>query len=256
VLVVHGIYHNCVGGLLSVRDLFTDRRVIAPSRFGYLGSSLPPNATPAAQADAFAALLDALDIRRIDVVGLSAGATSALQLALRHPEKVSHLAVLVGNLPGSPTAVVQPSWTRRVNRQFVMWAVRTFAPSTVARMVAALPREFAMTSDEAAVVDEFIDSLFPMNAAGYNFDLFVSNADVNSYNLEAIRVPTLIAHTRDDQLASHEASRRAAERIPGARFLSLESGGHLMLGQQMKTRDELARFFAETMTRGAELVAC
>jgi len=51
VLVVHGIYHHCVGGLLSVRDLFQDRRVIAPSRFGYLGSSMPPNATPAAQCD-------------------------------------------------------------------------------------------------------------------------------------------------------------------------------------------------------------
>ena len=110
VLVVHGIFHNCVGGLLSVRDLLPDRRVIAPSRFGYLGSSMPPNATPAAQADAFAALLDALEIGQIDVIGLSAGATSALQLALRHPKKVKHLAVLVGNLPGSPTAVVQPSW--------------------------------------------------------------------------------------------------------------------------------------------------
>jgi hypothetical protein len=67
--VVHGIFHNCVGGLLSVRDLFTDRRVIAPSRFGYLGSTMPPNATPAVQADAFAALLDALDIDQIDVIG-------------------------------------------------------------------------------------------------------------------------------------------------------------------------------------------
>src|SRR4026209_2388586 len=68
VLVVHGIFHNCVGGLLSVRD-FSDRRFIAPSRFGYLGSTMPPNATPAAQADAFTALLDALGIDRIDVIG-------------------------------------------------------------------------------------------------------------------------------------------------------------------------------------------
>ena len=59
VLVVHGIFHNCVGGLLCARDLLPNRRVIAPSRFGYLGSSMPPNATPAAQADAFAALLEA-----------------------------------------------------------------------------------------------------------------------------------------------------------------------------------------------------
>jgi pimeloyl-ACP methyl ester carboxylesterase len=255
VLVVHGIFQNCVGGLLSVRGLLTGRRVIAPSRFGYLGSTLPPNATPAAQADAFAALLDALDIVQIDVVGLSAGATSALQLALRHPEKVKHLAVLVGNLPGSPTAIAQPSWTKRVDRQFVMWALNTIAPSTMAGMVAAVPREFAMSDDDARVVNEFIDSLFPMSPQGFNFDLFVSNADVNRYHLEAITVPTLIAHTRDDQLASHEASQRAAERIPGARFVSLESGGHLLLGQQKKGRDELAEFFAETRDRRAERVA-
>jgi pimeloyl-ACP methyl ester carboxylesterase len=255
VLVVHGIFHNCVGGLLSVRDLFSDRRVIAPSRFGYLGSSLPPNATPAAQADAFAALLDSLDIGQTDVVGLSAGATSALQLALRHPEKVKHLVILVGNLPGSPTAVVQPSWTRRVNRQFVMWAMRTFVPSTMGRMIAAVPKEFAMSGNDARFVREFIDSLFPISPDGFNFDLFVSNADVNSYDLEAIRVPTLIGHTKDDQLASHEASQRAAARIPGARFVSLESGGHLMLGQQQKGRDELAAFFGGRRDRTQNQVA-
>lgn len=254
-LVIHGIFHHCVGGLLSVRDLFVDRRVIAPSRFGYLGSSMPPNATPAVQADAFAGLLDALDIGQVDVVGLSAGTTSALQLALRHPERVKHLAVLVGNLPGSPTAVVQPSWTKRVNRQFVMWALRTFAPSTLARLVAAIPKTFAMSRDDVRFVNEFIDSLFPMSPDGVNFDLFVSNADVASYNLEGVNVPTLIAHTKDDQLASHEASQRAAERIPGAQFVSLESGGHLMLGQSTRIRAELADFFAERPGHHAERLA-
>jgi pimeloyl-ACP methyl ester carboxylesterase len=94
-----------------------------------------------------------------------------------------------------------------------------------------------------------------MSPEGFNFDLFVSNADVNSYNLEAIRVPTLIVHTKDDQLASHEASQRAAERVPGARFISLESGGHLMLGQQQKVRDELVDFFARRGDRRPERVA-
>jgi pimeloyl-ACP methyl ester carboxylesterase len=254
VLVVHGILHNCVGGLLSVRDLFTDRRVIAPSRFGYLGSSMPPNATPAAQADAFAALLDTLRIDQIDVIGLSAGATSALQLALRHPGRVKHLVILVGNLPGSPTAIVQPP-SAKCQRQFVMWALWTFVPSTMIRMIAAVPKEFVMTSEDIRYVNEFINSLFPVSADGFIFDAFVSNVDVNNYKLEAINVPTLIAHTKDDQLASHEASKRAAERIPGARFVSLESGGHLMIGQQKKGRDELAKFFAERPARQAERVA-
>lgn len=39
VLALHGIFHGCDGGLLSVRDLCPDRRVIAPSRFGYLGAA-------------------------------------------------------------------------------------------------------------------------------------------------------------------------------------------------------------------------
>ena len=254
VLVVHGIFQNCVGGLLDARGLFTDRRVIAPSRFGYLGSSMPPRVTPADQADAFAALLDALGIEKVDIVAFSAGTTSALQFALRHPHRVKHLAILVGNLPGSPTAVVQPS-SAKLQRQFVMWALWTFAPSTMIRLVAAVPKEFVMTSEGVRYVTEFIDSLFPISAAGFIFDAFISNADVNDYNLEAISVATLIAHTRDDQLASHEASRRAAERIPGARFVSLESGGHLMLGQQQKGREELARFLADRSDHRADRMA-
>ncbi len=248
VLVVHGIFHNCVGGLLSVRD-YSDRRLIAPSRFGYLGSNMPLDATPAHQADAFAALLDAVGFDQIDVIGESAGATSALQLALRHPERVKHLAVLVGNLPGSPTAVVQPSLTKLLNRQFPLWVPWTFAPSVMVRLVAGLPKGFAMSREDARFVTEFIDSLFPVSPEGVDFDAFVSNADVNDYNLEAVNVPTLIIHTRDDQVASHEASKRAAERIPGARFVSLESGGHLMIGHTKVIRDELAKFFAETPDR-------
>jgi pimeloyl-ACP methyl ester carboxylesterase len=216
---------------------------------------MPTNATPQAQADALAALLDALDIDQIDVIGESAGATSALQLALRHPERVKHLAVLVGNLPGSPTAVVQPSLAKLFNRQLPLWVLWTFAPSMMVRLVAGLPKGFAMSSEDARFVTEFIDSLFPVSPEGVDFDAFVSNADVNDYNLEAISVPTLIVHTKDDQLASHEASKRAADRIPGARFVSLESGGHLMLGQTKIIRDELARFFAETRDRRAERVA-
>jgi len=255
VLVVHGIFHNCVGGLFSVRDLCPDRRVIAPSRFGYLGSSMPSNATPADQADAFAALLDALHLGQIDVIALSAGATSALQLALRHPDRVKHLAVLAGNLPGSPTAVVQPPSVRLTNRQLPMWALKTFAPSTMARLVSAVPKDFVFTAEDTRFLSEFIDSLFPVMPEGYDFDACVSNAAVNDYTLEAISVPSLIVHSKDDQLASHEASKRAAERISGARFVSLESGGHLMLGQTRIVRDELADFFAERSGRHTERVA-
>jgi len=62
------------------------------------------------------------------------------------------------------------------------------------------------------------------------FDAFVADPNVNNYRLEAITVPTLIVHAKDDPLVSHEAAQRAASRIPRARLLSVERGGHLLLG--------------------------
>jgi pimeloyl-ACP methyl ester carboxylesterase len=244
VFVSHGIFQSCEGALLF-RDLVPDRRFIAPSRFGYVGSSLPPEATPADQADAFVALLDSLGIIQVDVIGISAGATSVLQLALRHPARVKHLVVLSGNFPGAGTAVVQPSWAHLLNRQVPIWTLNAFAPSTMA-FLAGVPRRFRMNSDEALFVKRFIDSLFPLTpmVPGVDFDAFVSNADVNSYDLEAITVPTLVVHSKDDPLVSYDAAKRAAGRIRGARLVALESGGHLMLGQTDTVRAELASFFA------------
>jgi pimeloyl-ACP methyl ester carboxylesterase len=244
-LVVHGIFQGCHGGLLSVRDLGPDRRVIAPSRFGYLGSSMPPEATPAAQADALAALLDALGIGQTDVLGVSAGATSALQLALRHPGKVKHLVVTSGNLPGGRTAVVQPAWARLLYGDLPMWMLKVFLPHTMAYL-AGVPKAYPLTGDEARFVSEFIDSMFPIasKVRGVIFDAFVSNADVNNFELEAIRVPTLIVHAKDDPLASYDSAERAAGRIPSARLVSLESGGHLLVGQAETVQNELVGFLA------------
>jgi pimeloyl-ACP methyl ester carboxylesterase len=241
-LISHGIFQGC-DAALTFHDLVPDRRIIAPSRFGYLGSSLPAHATPADQADAYVSLLDALGIAEVDVFGSSAGVTSALQLVLRHPERVKRLVVQSGNLPGSSTAVVQPSWARMVNRQLPIWAIKTLSSRMMARL-AGVPKGFQMSSNDAEFVKDFIESMFPITprVQGVDFDAFTSNADVNGYPLEAISVPTLIVHAKDDPLVSYAAAERASRRIPGAVLLSLESGGHLLLGQGDVVRNEVLKF--------------
>jgi pimeloyl-ACP methyl ester carboxylesterase len=206
---------------------------------------MPPEATPAVQADAFAALLDSLKIGQIDVIGLSAGATSALQLALRHPERVGHLVVMSGNLPGGRTAVVQPGWARMLYGDLPMWGLKVFLPRTMAYL-AGVPKSYPLTGYEVPMVSELIESMFPIadKIQGVCFDAFVSNAAVNGCRLEAIGVPTLIVHAKDDPLASYDAAEQAAGRIPGARLVSLASGGHLLLGQAEAVRDELTGFLA------------
>ena len=244
VLAIHGIFGGCDQGLLSVDDLLPGRRVIAPSRFGYLGSALPPGGSPADQADAYAALLDRLGIASGDVIAFSAGATSALQLALRHPGRVRHLAVMSGNWPGSHTADHQPQANRLLVRsELPMWAVATFARPVMPRLL-GVPKGLPLTGADTRTVTGLISSIFPvvLRAEGVIFDFFVSNPDVNNYDLVAVTVPTLIVHARDDPLISYDTARRAAARIPGARLVTVGHGGHPLLGQQDAIRAELASF--------------
>lgn len=242
-LVSHGIFQGSDGALLSVRDLMPERRVIAPSRFGYLGSDLPPNATPADQADAFVAVLDHLELDRTDVLGISAGATAALQLALRHPTRVEHLVLISANLPGSTTAVAQPSWARFLNRDIPIWMLRLLNRRLLARM-AGVPPNYRCTGEDERFVNEFIDSFFPIaaKAAGIDFDAFTSNPAVNSCPLERLIVPTLLIHAPDDPLVLHQAAVEAARRIPDSVLTTLESGGHLGLSQAGRIRAEVDAF--------------
>ena len=66
----------------------------ATDRPGYLGTPLGGNGSSEAQADVAAALLDALEVERVAVVGISAGGPGAIQFAARHPERTRALVLL------------------------------------------------------------------------------------------------------------------------------------------------------------------
>jgi pimeloyl-ACP methyl ester carboxylesterase len=96
-LSIHGAGGGFDQGLANAAELAGEGfRIVAPSRFGYLRTEVPEDSTPAAQADAHAALL--LTIPR-SVVVVSAGARSAVELAIRHLSSTTNLA------PGIPLAV-------------------------------------------------------------------------------------------------------------------------------------------------------
>ena len=179
------------------------------------------------------------------MIAFSAGATSALQFALRHPERINHLVVMSGNWPGGPMAARQPQANRvLICSEFPIWAFATFARPVMARLAAGVPKGLPLTAADTRTLTDLIDSTFPVvpRAEGVKFDWFISNVDVNNYDLEAITVPALIVHARDDPLCSYDSPQRAAARIPGARLISVEQGGHIMLGQQNAVASELAAF--------------
>ena len=132
VLVVHGSGGGYDQGLDFGEPLTTHGlRVIAVSRFGYLRTPLPADASAAAQADAHACLLDALKVRGAAVIGASAGAPSAMQFAPRHPDRCSALvlvvpAAFVPRADGAPS-MKTPAWTAflfdtALRSDFLFWA--------------------------------------------------------------------------------------------------------------------------------------
>ena len=88
-------------------------------------------------------LLDTLGIQRLPVVGGSAGALSAAEFALRHPDRCSHLVLLVpaANLAGrDPVAftVAQKTAVDRVlGSDLAFWSLSTLAPRQMIRTLPA-----------------------------------------------------------------------------------------------------------------------
>ncbi|MBC7715464.1 MAG: alpha/beta fold hydrolase [Pseudorhodobacter sp.] len=148
-LAVHGSGGGHDQGMAFAGSLAAQGiRVFAISRFGYLRTSMPADASAAAQADAHVCLLDALGIAQAAVMGGSAGAPSALQMALRHPDRVSALILLVPLAYKPPaqadSAAPMPPWVkalmmRMIGSDFLFWAALHLPRDTVIKTVLATP---------------------------------------------------------------------------------------------------------------------
>jgi pimeloyl-ACP methyl ester carboxylesterase len=79
---------------------------------------------------------------------------------------------------------------------------------------------------------------------GAVFDGFVSNLAADRFPLEQLAVPTLVISGRDDPLAPYRFAAQAASRIPGARLVTIERGGHLFLGHDAEVRKAISAFVA------------
>lgn len=53
--------------------------------------------------------------------------------------------------------------------------------------------------------------------------------------IAAIRAPTLIFHATDDTLQLYHNAQFAASTIPGAKLVSFQKGGHLLLAVEQPT---------------------
>lgn len=255
VLIVHGAGGGYDQGMdfgepLAKRGF----RVVAMSRFGYLRTPLPADASAAAQADAHACLLDALKIKRAAIIGASAGAPSSLQFALRHPDRCSALVLMVpaAYVPraGGAPSMKTPAWTAflcdtALRSDFLFWAAPMISRSTVTRAILATPPAVVENAGaaEQARVAEVLKHILPVTPRrlGLLNDAAITSS-LPRYELERIMVPTLVISMADDLFGTLDSARYTAEHIPGARFVGYPSGGHLWVGHQGDVVAEVSAF--------------
>lgn len=269
VLVVHGAGGGFDQGLELAQPLVDSGfRVISVSRFGYLRTRLPADPSPAAQADAHACLLAVLKLERVAVIGGSAGAPSAMQLCLRHPERCSALALLfpLAFAPGraqpsrasdSVRPAGQPSELftfvikTTLHSDFLFWAATKLARNILIKTVLGTPVEDFQTAsrEEQARALQVMRNILPVSQReqGIWNDATIGPS-LPRYDLERIRVPTLLISAEDDLYGTFPSARYTAEHVPGARFVGYPAGGHLLLGHWKEACSEVVGFLSSQST--------
>ncbi|MBA2677188.1 MAG: alpha/beta hydrolase [Ktedonobacteraceae bacterium] len=222
VLYAHGTPGGFDQGLAFARMLGGEQcMLISPSRPGYLRTPLAAGASPAAQADLYAALLDALNIEQASIIGFSGGGPSALQFALRHPDRCRSLAMIGG--------IVQRNCCYERHQALPLWKR---VPTQIVEQLlvsdpflyAVLP--FASFLPRGAAVAGMLCSgaLYHLRKTGHENDL-AQFAAIETYPLEQVIAPTLVVHGLSDEDVPFEDACLLEREIPNVRLIAVE-GDH------------------------------
>jgi pimeloyl-ACP methyl ester carboxylesterase len=252
VLLLHGAGGGYDQALL-LAQMFgpSGHRWIAVSRFGYLRSTLPEDASTNAQAKALLDILDAEGIDRAGILAMSGGVPPALQLAALAPDRITGMALL-SSAPFTPlTATAQdlpmPAWAYQTlfASDFPIWAILHTAPGLLDPAFDVTPAlRASMTPQDAATVDALVQTFLPVTDRRPGLANEGAAIDpAATYPLDRITAPTLIVHARDDGINPFPIAEFLARSLPQARFLPLDSGGHLLLGHTA----EITAAIAETL---------
>ena len=192
-------------------------------------------------------VVDALELERFALLGISQGASVSIEYAVRHPERVSQLILFGGYAAG---------WRRNgASAEIVREreAIITLTETGWGQDNPAYRHLFSagfMPSAAAETLDWFDEfqrrTTSPANAARF-LEAF-GTIDVR-HRLAEVSVPTLVLHSLGDQRCPVALGREIAAEIPGAEFVGLESDGHLLVGDEPASRsfvDAVRRFLGRS----------
>ncbi|HEV2080227.1 MAG TPA: alpha/beta fold hydrolase [Allosphingosinicella sp.] len=196
-------------------------------RYDERGNGMSDRDVPELSLDAFVedleTVVNAAGLDEFDLVGISQGAAVSVAYAVRYPERVRRL-VLYGGFPGGrhEDTDLQIQWKAMYTLAGVGWGKNNpafrqvftslYYPNGTPEEVQAF-NELQRVSASPEEAQRLMRVLGQLNVQ----DL-----------LPKVQVPTLVIHSRGDAMVPFEEGRFMATKIPGARFVALESENHLL----------------------------
>ena len=241
VVLVHGQPGAGADWELLAAQLATDYRVLAPDRPGW-GSDTRPATGIAANADALEAVLKAAPVEGpVTVVGHSLGGGIALELALRHPQRVGAL-VLIGSVG---VAGALSGFDRLLTVPMVGDGILRAGVAAMRRGLIAATR-YSERHPGTRVAPKAV--VVPTVRAGIGAGgRPIIGRGRQSFLLERalcrIAVPTAVISGASDRIVPSSAARSLAERVPGAELIVV-AGGHLLPFDHLDLVAEVVRRYS------------
>jgi pimeloyl-ACP methyl ester carboxylesterase len=250
VVMLHGLGATKLSLLPTVGALAGRFRCIAPDLPGFGDSHKPIGAAydPPFFAATVVDLLDRLGIERAHLVGNSLGGRVALEVGMRHPERVLRLGLLAPSL----------AWRRDRRWAGVLRFVRPelglvqIAPE---RITDAVVRRLIPGSDDgwaAAGVDEFLRAYkTPRGRAAFYAaarQIYLEEPDGDDGfwpRLRTLEPDALFVWGKRDKIVPIGFARHVSDAVPGARHRELDCGHVPQLERPRETHRALTEFFVE-----------
>ena len=222
-------------------------QVLAPSRPGYLRTPISAGRTPREQADAYAALLDALAIDQVVIMGLSGGGPSSMTFAAAHPDRTRALIALEAVSNSDLPEIPAPAF---LSGDFAAWLSLTALQRVVGTeglLELFVPdpenRRLVLEDEEkVAAFEGLMWSLWPPSLRGDGLANDEEQFDALDLPLADIQVPTLAIHGTADGAVPVEHARFLADSVPNAQVHLIDGADHMM---PVSHQEEVVRVITE-----------
>jgi pimeloyl-ACP methyl ester carboxylesterase/AraC-like DNA-binding protein len=176
-----------------------------------------------------AAVIDAAEVEKCDLLGISHGAAIAIAYAARNPERVRKLVLVNSFAEG---------WRVRADPEELAWReslleMNRRQPSFRRSLLGEMFITLYFPSADQKLIDwhnEYFNTLGPVPNMQKMIEV-AARLDVRD-ELAKVRAPTLVFHANKDGNAPVAVGRQVADEIKGARFVELDGANHVLLADE------------------------